>query len=443
MSAIMRALSASVAAVTPRGARLRAFPNHLAKVVAERWNRLVGGDYETPPYPPVHLLRELLESAYLTAGVQEEGRYPQFNIAAVPRSNFDEKRYLGEVWHFDSERRLSVDELRRLAPAVDFKKSAILAKWDAKHWYVAGLIDFGTSWSRARSGLQYHYRFPECLVIQVDRPGRLKVYQGRYLVAALSGGKLERHRGFELNLSVGRAAGYGLKKISKEIAPPKVEHPREYHNFLFSSLWNIYAAVANCISEAGHGGAVVIVPKLSRAFERELRIKYRQNSSILRSAYVAFMNARNAVIDFVIQMEDGDNSVEGEWALAELKLAECHSHLVEAIRFVARLSGCDGAIVMSDDLCLLGFGAEIRSELRINTRVREMTDELRRKFKLLDIEQFGQRHRSAIKLVSRQPLCTVVVVSQDGPVSVAWSEEKSTVNVKKSTHFVNIEMPFA
>lgn len=226
------------------------------------------GRIRTPPRPPDRLFSELLETAYLCASMPEEGRYPQFNIAAVPAANFNESRYLGDIWHFTEPRRLSVDELRRLAPAVDFRKSGILVKWDIGQLHIVGLTDFGTSWSRARIGLQYHYRFPECLVVQLDRPGRIRVYQGRYLVAALVDGKLERHKGLELNLSVGRAAHGGLEKLYREIAPPKIEEPREYHSFLFSSLWNIFAALANCIADVGHGGAVLIVPKLGASFER-------------------------------------------------------------------------------------------------------------------------------------------------------------------------------
>jgi hypothetical protein len=261
--------------------QLRAFPRDLAKAVIRRWDRMVAGDYVTPPGPPDRLFSELLETAYLCASMPEEGRYPQFNIAAVPAANFNESRYLGDIWHFTEPRRLSVDELRRLAPAVDFRKSGILVKWDIGQLHIVGLTDFGTSWSRARIGLQYHYRFPECLVVQLDRPGRIRVYQGRYLVAALVDGKLERHKGLELNLSVGRAAHGGLEKLYREIAPPKIEEPREYHSFLFSSLWNIFAALANCIADVGHGGAVLIVPKLGASFEREVRIKYHQEVSIL------------------------------------------------------------------------------------------------------------------------------------------------------------------
>jgi len=412
-------------------------------VVIHRWDSFVSGsDYVRPPRPSDRQLSELLEIAYLSSSLQEEGRYPQFNILAVPSADSVKSRYLGDIWEFDAARLLSIEEVRRLAPVVDFKKSGMLAKWDASRWYICGLVDFGTSWSRAKVGFQYHFQSPECLFLQVDRPGRMKVYQGAYLLAALVDGKLERHNGMEINTTLSSALG-GFGKVWRKIEPPEIEEPREYHNFAFTAFWNVFSALVNCISEAAHGGAVIITQRLDRIFNKQVRIKYRQNSPILRDAYISFMRARNRTIDLVIGMERGDHSLRGERALAELELIECQSKLVEAIRFVARLSACDGAIIMSDDFRLLGFGAEILSELKADIRIREAVDELRGTYKPLDVDQFGQRHRSAIKLVSQQPSCTVIVISQDGPISGVWSNEKKTVNVRKGASFVNLEMPFS
>jgi hypothetical protein len=422
----------------------RAFPKDLAKVVIGRWDNFVSGpDYVRPPRPSDRQLSELLEIAYLSAALQEEGRYPQFNILTVPLVDSAKRRYLGDVWEFDNVRPLSVEEVRRLAPAIDFKKSGILAKWDSARWYISGLADFGTSWNRAKSGFQYHYQSPECLFVQVDRPGRMKVYQTRYLLAALVDGQLERHKGLEIITALGASAHNGLKKMWREISHPKLEQPREYHDFVFTALWNVFAALANSISEGAHGGAIVIVPKVGASFDKQVRVKYRLRSSALRDSFISYMTARNHFIDIVIKIESGDVSLEGECAIAELALSERQSRLVEATRLVARLSGCDGAIVLSDDLYLLGFGAEILSDLNSNIKIRDVRDEIRGVYKPLNIEQFGQRHRSAIKLVSKQLRYVVIAISQDGPISAIWSRERRIVNVKRGANLVNLDMPFA
>jgi hypothetical protein len=373
--------------------------------------------------------------------VPDEGRFPRFNIVAVPDPD-PQERHLGDVWQFSENRMFSVDEIRRLAPAVDHKKSAILARWRNNNWEIAGLVDLGTSWNRARLGLQYHYRFPACLFVQADRPGRIKVYQGQYLVASLSDGKLEKEKAM-VTLVLHRPTHNGLRKIWKEITYPEIEEPREYENFQFIAFWNTFAALANCVNEEGHGGAIIIVPTKHAAIQKELRIKYRQESSVLRDSFVGFMNARHRIADLATKMEQGEDSLQGQYAIADLDLTQKHLQYVEAIRFVGRLSGCDGAIVVSEDLRLLGFGAEIRSELKTGTTTKEVLDDLRKIHRPLDVEGFGLRHRSAIKLVSRKPACSVLVISQDGAISFIWSEEPNVVSVMRGVNLVNMNMPWA
>jgi hypothetical protein len=288
---------------------VRAFPKNLAKVTIERWDNLVGGDYKTPPRPPDRLTIELFEIIYLAAAMPEEARYPKFNIVAVPASD-SESKSLGEVWSFDCPRSLTVDELRRLAPAVDSKKSAILLCWSEQGWQIAGLVDLGTSWNRARTGLQYHYHFAPYLFVQVERPGRMRVYQGRYIVAALRDGRLEQHKGFEISFVLGRSTHDGMSKLWNKISYPKIEEPREFEEFQFMALWNTFAALANCISDDAHGGAIVIVPN-KNSIAKELRIKYPQSSAVLQKAFIDFMNARHEIADVVVRLERDENRWRG------------------------------------------------------------------------------------------------------------------------------------
>ncbi len=420
---------------------MRVFPKTLAGVTIKRWDRMVGGDYTTPPRPPDRLLVELLEVLYLAAAMPEEARYPQFNVVAVPMSEIRNSS-IGDIWSFEFPRPFSVDEVRRLAPAVDSKKSAMLCCWSKDGWQIAGLVDLGTSWSRARIGLQYHYRFPPFLFVEISRPGQMKVYQGPYIVAALRDGRLDRHKGIQFSFALGNSVQNGLRRIWKRIRYPKLEEPREFEGFQFLAFWNTLAALGNCIVDDAHGGAVIIA-RSRRSIGKELRIKYPQRSVVLQTAFIEFMNARHEIADLVVRIEKNEKSLEGAYAIAELKLSAAHLRLVEATRFVARLAGCDGAIVIAEDLEVLGFGAEIRSELKPNTKVIQVIDDMRSIAKPLDVEHFGLRHRSAIKLVSRKGSACVMVVSQDGPISFVSSDAPGQVKVRRNVNLTNLDMPFA
>jgi hypothetical protein len=420
----------------------RAFPVHLAQVVAQRWNHVCGGSYVTPPGPPEELLREVLEVAYLAASAPEEDRFPRFNLVCLSKTNGASADLIGNRWKFAELRELSVSELRRLAPASDLRKSAIWLEWHDSKWKIAGLIDLGTSWSRARAGLEYHYRIPACLLIEVDRPGRLRVYQGQFHVASLTDGIIDVPFGIDMHLSLHATAGCGLDTISDEILRPKIEHPREYENFEFIAMWNTYAAIANSISLLGHGGAIIIVPEGTTLSHDSLKIKYSTDAHVLRSSFIKFINARHIFGDLAAREDQGDDISEYEMSHAALKSSEAFTELVEATRFVAQLSGCDGAVVISEGLRLLGFGAEISAELKDGTVAFDVIRELSRGLEPLNVEQFGMRHRSAIKLVSQHSDVRVLVVSQDGPISSVWYE-KDAVHVRRNVNLVNMNMPWA
>jgi hypothetical protein len=232
----------------------RAFPHTLAAIAFKKWEYVCGGNYVTPPCPPQKLLKELLETAYLTASAPEEDRFPQFNIVATPLSAIGDNPHIGHLWRLNANRPLTVTELRRLAPAVDIKKSAIWIQWSATKLHIAGLVDLGTSWYRARMGLEYNYKDPTCLLVQVDRPGRVRVYQGSFHVATLCDGAIEGHDGISLHLSLHEPANRGLHAMRRELVRPSVEEPKEFYNFEFLALWNTYAAIANSIAMLKHWG---------------------------------------------------------------------------------------------------------------------------------------------------------------------------------------------
>src|SRR4051812_34245658 len=66
-------------------------------------------------------------------------------------------------------------------------------------------------------------------------------------------------------------------------------------------------------------------------------------------------------------------------------------------------------------------------------------DEMNRKYSRMDLEQFGMRHRSAIKLISHMPDSRALVVSQDGPISAVWFD-RGRVVVRKGVNLVNMNM---
>lgn len=352
------------------------FPKDLAQIVTSRWEGHVSGEYVRPKCPPSKLLTEILEICYASASVPEESRFPQFNIIVLPESEYRSEISDESLWEIQGDRNFSVSELTRIAPVVDIRKSALVVTWDGKLLRVRGILDLGTSWYRARVGLGYQYKNPRGLFVQVDRPGRLKVYQGAYHIASLVDGRIEGAEGISNNLFFHEPASRGLEFLNDRIEEPAFESPREYREFEFMALWNTYAAIANTISQAGHGGMIVLVRDDLIVDDALIRIKYRLGSRVLQQSFLEFINARHVLGDAF------DLSEAGHWfpdevnlkADAVLRLA--YDELVDATRLVAGFSGCDGAIVMTESLEVIGFGAEVRADISSDVQIFEKNRDL-------------------------------------------------------------------
>ncbi len=417
-------------------------PKQFAKSVHAVWPSLVSGDYTAPDCPPIQTLQNILETCWHTACLAEESRYPKFNLLVGTKEFVEASGELDNYLHFSKPKRLSINELRRLAPATDPKKSAILCYWDAKGVYVSGIYDLGTSWYRARMGLAYKYDSPNCLYIEVERPGKLRVYQGQFLVGELKDGEILGLNQLEMSLFFHPVTTLGLKYLRSEITPPQVERPKEFSEFEFIALANTFIAIASEISDLGHGGMVVILESETDVDPKLIRTKYEFSSEYLRSSFLKFINERHLLGDLIARFEMDEEVSQEELLKSEMRMIDSHNSLVEATRLVSRLSGSDGSIIITSDLQILGFGAEIKAELSEGTSIEEVEDELRKVTSSCDIEQFGMRHRSALKLVSNLADCKVLVVSQDGPVSGVWCEEENVL-IKKGIKLANLNIPWA
>jgi hypothetical protein len=442
-----------------------AFPGDLADDVAARWNTRVLGVFKRPPLPAAAQLRHLLEAAYLASQETDEARPIRFTLVCTPVVEAVRRFQQDDVvqaWNFETPRALDVQELKRLAVTTDIDGAALWVQFSdapASPLMIRGLLNLGQSWAHARDGFAFYYEaLPDALTVRVDGPGALAVYQGQYALTALAGGRLRESRFSETSL-------HGLHLLLEEghthfeslVAGPRHAPARLAREFEWTAYVNVLLATINAIRRNGHGGAVVLAGRQSRVLAPEtrlIRMKYRLAHPVehLADHYVQLVNRRSALADLQWQLEEDDQAASqvleplvpplNDLRLAYAEVRDANQALAEACAFVGHMAGADGAIVLRTDLAVLGFGAEIVLEQAAPVPVYEVQGLSLSRAELLDSEQFGMRHRSAMRLCAATPDAAVFVVSQDGGVSLVFHHQ-GQVYFRRNINTTNAGMVFS
>jgi hypothetical protein len=430
-------------------------PDELAEKLHRSWSEFVTGRYTPPPAPSLPQFKSLLEIAYLATMEIEEGRPTTFTICCAAKDKTIERDRANqkiESWPFETVRTFSVQEIRHLAVATNSDSTFVWVQFsegEDSPLEIRGLLNLGQSWAIARNAYTYFYQsLPNTLTVRGISPGYLVVYQGDFAVGQIKSGFIhvaERSLGFRDLLGAYPIFKEGHRVLSDMLINPKHECIKEWNEFEWLAYVNVIIAIVNSIKLQGHGGALIVAsPKSKIIDDQMLRIKYHFSPprQYLREAFIEFMNHRHKHSDRLMFLQQHDKSTENDQQINAtfFSLLEAEKGLVESCIFAGKLSGADGALVLTSDLSLLGFGAEIRLEkISADVKVYKVKQPMDETHEELDSEQFGMRHRSAIKLCFQCDDIIVFVVSQDGGISLVWNN-KGKVYLKFGIKATNLNM---
>jgi DNA integrity scanning protein DisA with diadenylate cyclase activity len=333
-----------------------------------------------------------------------------------------------QVWRFGEPRPVSAPEFRRLAPATEAASTSILVEYDQKEARTVGLVHTGSAWEISRRGFDYKMDPPpDALNVAVEAPGCLSVFQGGYMFARLAEGRLSRQTAIPSTEFPWFSANMrnGLASLTKQAPLPEYEPERERHEFEYHAYLNVFVAIANSIELAHHGGTLLIIND-ENSIKEHIRSKYPINSNELAEQFMGFLDKRHRFADGWHRMEAQGQGEEGD-PTQYLAYREAVLSLARTASFVGRLAAVDGAVVITSDLRLVGFGTEIRLQNLpdvIAWELKEPMDLHRKKAKRLNSEQYGMRHRSAMRLCGNLEGVAALVVSQDGGVNAVFSHQQ-------------------
>ncbi|WNG20275.1 putative sensor domain DACNV-containing protein [Cystobacter fuscus] len=390
-----------------------------------------------PRIPSDKVLRECLSVAFQASFKTEEHRRTVFRLALLPSTYQSPNQFLSRnisqttVVPFKTPRPLSVGELLRLAPATDPTKVLIAVEPNPKNpsgqLSIWGLVDTGGSWwDFARGDSDIGYPPPTAVTIASFEPASLLVSTEGVLLIGLRDGQFVEPLSDVLDRGpIGSFFLNGARslreEVRQEVGDKKTSLANERgDNYSRRFYLDLVSRLIQRIAEMGHGGVVIFVrDEMSLDDTRltdRLLVKYQcsHNAAWSAAKESLVMSQRHREHSMKIKrgaIKQDDFRREG---ILNGILDEANEAVEESVGFITALSGVDGAIVMTDRLRVLGFGAEVVASSPSLRDVWFASSADGSKGRVVSIDAFGTRHRSAFRFASSFDDAAVFVVSQDG-----------------------------
>jgi len=337
------------------------------------------GQQDLAPVPDISAIETLISAAFWASLRREEGYIPKISLAFLPADQ--------AVNPITFERPLPLNPvtLTRVAPAVE-RSGIHLGVWrDTNEFGVWGTI---------------HLIPTLCFVLEVVAPGLL-------VIKHHSGGKFSKF----VNVAV--LEGDQIKVLD-EHASNVLLLPRALGSPTFNTH-SVTAMLQLAVSMRahGHGGSLLVVPAESESW---------RESIIWPMPYTVsppFSELANLI------REQADITDRQPW----------QEELTRMVDTIAGLTAVDGAVVLTDQHELLGFGAKI-ARRRGWAPVEQvmMTEPIDGGVAdLVHPEQLGgTRHLSAAQFVQDQRDAFALVASQDGRFTIfEWSDSEKIVHAHR------------
>ena len=445
-----------------------AYPDdRLVALTSERWRRIqeaLHGSQETSPseleskelaekpaFPNQRLLKMILDVVYHASFRTEESRRIAVRVAYLPRGITEtpgKYHLMHKPMAFTNPIDFTVDEVMRLAPALDATRSMILVcpselvVPDAEHALVIwGVYHQGSEWWRLLTGKESAAICPpNCLTVSSFSPGNITATTIGTIIFKLRDGHLEDTvLKFTSSgpFSEGNVASYFgdavqllYQDVCRTLGTAKYSDEEDMDQTPAYRYFRTLENIANITAERKHGGAFIFVPERhyvdNTAVKNSLMIKYRIDASDIWEELVSECVAKNRFYGLSFPRSEGHTSpteIPGasashlqslmDW---EKKMKSAEEKIAEFASFVSSLSLVDGAVVVTKKLEVLGFGAEITMDSPGPVDVRVAKEPFGKQYTRRPVTAYGTRHRSAFRLCRNFEDCLCLVISQDGTI---------------------------
>jgi hypothetical protein len=252
------------------------WPTELAEYILENFKEgeLFNSEIEKwmlVPTPELKLLKQLLFTVYQASLLPEEGRFPKFNVIYYPDS---ESTAFYNTIKFKEKIEFNLKQIIKLAPVINYKSQYLILESDLK---IAGILDISEDYynSIKEDDKCKDFEPPYNLIISVESMGYLVIKKGGHKIATYIEGKIIKHQKLEnlsaefIFLKFKKTSEYVDSKIKKMLPKWKNEiklNPYPFYKLLFHTIRRI--------SDAHHGGAIIVIPFNKTKKKYPFKIKY-------------------------------------------------------------------------------------------------------------------------------------------------------------------------
>lgn len=349
----------------------------------------------------------LIDTAFWASLQFNEGRTTRFCvIAATPKDFHDAIAFATPIPYNDSQ-------IAKLAPAAP--QGGCLA--------VSGFNDGLNIWGFGRSQPGAHI---DTVTIDVWEPGTVRVGVGPFQTFAVFKG---RSNTFIEGTTSTILPNYFRRILSKTL-------PEDDFLETQAVWWECLAMrdLVRMIFADGHGGIVLIVPTEVGTWSESLNpfaYRFAAPETIIRDMIRQELNDGRAQAEMLQQLW-ASNLPDDLKNFAAREIIKRSGDREKIVRTIASLAGVDGAIVISRDMQVLGFGAKIAITEKALPKIC-MFRPLPGKQEVVSspLEDLGgTRHQSSARFVDANRDSVAVVISQDRHMSVVhWQDSIDSLSV--------------
>jgi len=345
-------------------------------------------------FPNVSQLKAIIETLMWASVQHEEGRLTRLKVGFSQPTPYE---HLGLI--FRQSKALSVEELRRLAPAVLPPDGQI------------GVWPLGSGKKLRIWGLQTNNLHGT--TFEIIDPGRLVVkFMGKFVVAAFNGneaGFISSHwNNHYSDLLYGRYTNL-------------INHIEVAEGFFWSQMME---EILRRIRLLRHGGTLLFVNDDDR-WKNSVDPLFYECERYLDKVRPIFLQLKRQLEKINVNDEIGQKRVMALRSAIEFNL-DNQASIGNAARAIAYMSSIDGATILDSDFRVLAFAAKISPLKRPKSMSVKIVSPFEESTRITRLEKEfrGTRHQSAARFVNANPNTRAFVVSQDGEVTgISWSEE--------------------